>query len=336
MEACRILLMLIPGLLIMSFIGTFLIRRIALKYNVMDIPNKRSSHNIPTPRGGGIAIVSSFYFGITILYLIGAMELTLFLALLAGIFLSIIGLFDDLLTIKPSIRLAFQMISAFLALLILSWEDPTLFSGMGSVMRVILYSIAFFGILWFINLYNFLDGIDAYASLETIYIAAGMYLLYPDPLFLCLIAIVCGFLYWNWPKARIFMGDTGSTQLGYVLIVVGLYHHNSGHFNILHWIMLSSVFWFDASLTLFRRLWNGERITQPHKKHAYQRVVQAGFSHLQTDVYALLLNIFILAIVILSNHYQILVFPGLGIIVLVLYLVTRVVDGRIPFTNNPI
>lgn len=326
--------MLIPlliSLAVISFTGTVLLRKIAIKQKVLDIPTERSSHDIPTPRIGGFAILISWYLGITILFLIGQLERTLFLSLVTGIFLAVISLLDDLFSLKPIIRLIAQLITASSALFFIGGVGSISFLGTEIDNSFILNPVVLIGIIWFINLFNFLDGIDAYASLETIFIAAGIYFFVRDPILLILIFSVLGFLYWNWPKARIFMGDIGSTQLGFVVIILGIYYHKTTDFHIVYWLMLTSIFWFDATLTLIRRLINREKLSTAHKKHAYQRIVQAGFSHLKTDLYALIINAIILSVVLISYYWKALIIPGIALIVLLLYGTTRVIDKRYPF-----
>lgn len=322
---------LLSGLLLISFLGTGMIRNVALKYKVIDIPVKRSSHSVPTPRGGGIAIVISWYIGISALFILGRLEKHIYMALMTGVLLGIIGFLDDLYSLKPSMRLVIQLITTLVALFFLDEYHLNFNSLNAFIVNVLQLAVTIIGIIWFINLFNFLDGIDAYASLETIFIAAGIYFFVRDPILLILIFSVLGFLYWNWPKARIFMGDIGSTQLGFVVIILGIYYHKTTDFHIVYWLMLTSIFWFDATLTLIRRLINREKLSTAHKKHAYQRIVQAGFSHLKTDLYALIINAIILSVVLISYYWKALIIPGIALIVLLLYGTTRVIDKRYPF-----
>ena len=305
-----------------------------MKYKVLDIPSERSSHKIPTPRGGGIAIVVSWYIGIIILYTADLVDRKLFLALMSGVILAVIGLLDDLYRIKPALRLMFQFITAVIALVFIIGGDSSSFLELDFIHPLILYTAMIIGILWFINLYNFLDGIDAYASVETMFIAITMFLFTGDIILLVLVSVVLGFIYWNWPNAKIFMGDVGSTQLGFIIVILGIYYHNTTDFKIIHWLMLSSLFWFDATFTLFRRLINGEKLGKAHKKHAYQRIVQAGFSHLKTNILALLLNLIVLIIVIISYYVRTLRIPGFLFILLLFYGITRIIDKKVPFQKE--
>jgi len=158
-----------------------------------------------------------------------------------------------------------------------------------------------------------------------------MYIITGENSILILIASVLGFFFWNWPTAKIFMGDVGSTQLGFILVILGIYFHNISELSIIHWMMLSSLFWFDATITLVRRLKNHEKILEAHKKHAYQRIVQSGFSHQKTIIYSIIVNLPILGLTWLSIEFPS-VLPLLFVINMIyLYTVVRLVDKRLPF-----
>ncbi len=328
-------ILLLSGILLLISLGlTYLIRHFALRHKILDIPNERSSHTIPTPRGGGLAIVLTWYIGISILYYFNYLDRSLFFALISGILLAGVSIVDDLFNIPPAIRLSFQTITSIIAFAFLKGIEPVSILGFEIDSLFFLYPVVVIGIVWFINLYNFLDGIDGYASVEALFISSAMYLITGDNLFLFLITPVIGFLFWNWPKAKIFMGDIGSTQLGFILIVLGIYFHNSSDLSIIHWLMLSSLFWFDATLTLFRRWKNKERVTIAHRKHAYQRAVQSGLSHLQTIILSVLINLIIVVLVIISRSYDFLVIPFFTVNLLFLYGITKLIDRKVPFAKS--
>lgn len=320
-------------LLLFSFLTTYLIRQFALRHKILDIPNERSSHSVPTPRGGGLAIVIAWYAGISVLFFLGYIEKQLFLAFLSGILLAGISIIDDLYNIKPLIRFSVQIITAFLAFLSLGGMNQIELSGFVINSKLFIYPVTIIGIVWFINLFNFLDGIDGYASMEAIMVSLVMYLLTGNIACLILIFSVMGFLIWNWPKAKIFMGDIGSTQLGFILIVLGIYFHNQNHLSIINWLMLSSLFWFDATLTLFRRWRNKETLTKAHKKHAYQRIVQSGFSHSKTLLFLIIINLVIILLVYLTIYFDFLLIPLFVLNIMFLYGITTLIDRKIPFSK---
>ena len=308
-----------------SYILTIIIIRYALKKSILDVPNERSSHSSPTPTGGGLAIVITWYIGVFVLYLFNQIDDVLLFSLLPGLLLAIVSIIDDVVEIKPIIRLLAQAISLIIALYFMNGFSHIDIAGF--TLNSKLLSILFFiGALWFINVFNFLDGINGYASFEAIFVALAMFILVNNNIFLVLIASVLGFLFLNWPNAKVFMGDIGSTQLGYILVILGLYFHNEGAFDIFSWVILTSLFWVDATMTLYRRFRNREILSKAHKKHAYQRIVQAGFSHKKTVIISLFINIIIFGLVIIG-HYNPNIIPFiLTLDVAFLYFVIRKVD----------
>ncbi|HAM99603.1 MAG TPA: glycosyl transferase [Marinilabiliales bacterium] len=312
---------------------TYLVRQLALKKNIIDNPNERSSHTVPTPRGGGVAIVLTWFGGLTYLFLHKQIETNLFFALLSGVVLALVSLLDDVFDLKPKVRILAQAISALGALYFLggfqfspNFHSPIVFW--------LLNIGVFIGIIWFINLFNFLDGIDAYASQEAILVSLGIFFIVGQPILWVLMASVAGFLVWNWPKAKIFMGDVGSTQLGFVLVVFGIYFHNQQSFNITNWLLLTSLFWFDATLTLYRRWRNKERLSVAHRKHAYQRLAQGGFSHLKVDLLAIGTNVFLIGLVLLNHYYLKQGIVLLLIVIGVLFLINSRIDKIFQFKKD--
>lgn len=326
-----ILEFIIIGLL--SLFLTYLIKLYALKYKILDIPNNRSSHFSPTPRGGGLAIVICWYIGITFLYFTHEIESKLYFAFLSGIILAIISLVDDIISLKPAFRLLAQFISAIIALFFLKGLCSLKIGSLIIDSELILLPFIIIAIVWFINLFNFLDGIDGYASVEAISIAVVLFLFTRNLVSIILVACVAGFLYWNWPKAKIFMGDIGSTQLGFILIILGIYLNNENQFDFVFWAILASPFWFDATLTLFRRIINKEELSQAHRKHAYQRIVQSGFSHKKTDLILIIINIILALVIFVIHRYAILSIPLIIAVLGFLVLINYMVDKRMPFNN---
>ena len=315
----------------LSFALTYFIRLFALKNKIVSIPNERSLHDIPTPLGGGLAIVISWYVGISILFFCSKIDKNLYFALLSGAILTLVSLIDDLRGLKPFIRLIFHFITSIIAFVLLGGLRQLVIPGIQMNYLFLVYPLAIIGMVWFINLFNFMDGVDGFASLEAITICLVIFFLTGSTINLLLLACVSGFLSWNLPKAKIFMGDVGSTHLGFILVVLGIYFHNTYQFSILNWIMLTSPFWFDATLTLYRRWRNGEKLGEAHRKHAYQRIVQAGFSHLKVNVYLLIINLFVVAMILIYREIKFLQIPLFVLTLSFFYFLTRQVDKRIPF-----
>jgi Fuc2NAc and GlcNAc transferase len=297
----------------------------------MDIPNNRSSHTVPTPRGGGLAVVIAWFTGLSFLYFGNNLEVSLFYALLSGIPLTFVGIADDILNVKPGIRFAIQSICAGVSLLFLQGMYIPDLSGSSVFLTGLFSSLAFIGILWSINLYNFLDGIDGYIATEVIFIGLAIYIITGDNLGLLLAVSVSGFLAWNWPKARIFMGDAGSTLLGFTIAILAIFHQNQNVTSIWVWLILTSLFWFDASITLVRRIINREKISEAHRKHAYQRIVRAGVSHRKTVLFSIVLNVIGFGFAYLAHSFTQLAWIFLISDLLILALVLLYIDKRKPF-----
>ncbi|MCT7633093.1 glycosyltransferase family 4 protein [Aliarcobacter butzleri] len=243
------------------------------------------------------------------------MEENLFYALLFGAVISIVSFFDDIYELSPKLRLIIQAIVAIGGLYFLGGFE-TLTFGIFDIQNSIFTNIfAFFMIIWFINLYNFLDGINGYAGSEALFLAVAGFILFGGNHFLVLAVAVLGFLYWNWNKAKIFMGDVGSTLLGYNIAIFTIYYANQEPTNFWIWIILFSVYWFDATLTLIRRKLNKERLSLAHKKHAYQRLTQAGWSHYKVTNYSIVLNILLFAIVFFISNIIISIILSLVLII---------------------
>lgn len=327
-----ILLLIISGLA--SFSLTFFLSGLKNRAGMIAIPNKRSLHEKPVPKSGGIAIVITWYAGLTILFLNDFIEKNLYCALMTGVLISVVSLLDDIYEVKPVLRLLIHFISAVIAFSFLGGLRPLFIPEIHFNYNWIVYPIAIIGIVWFINLFNFMDGVDGYASVEAIFISSVFFIMSWNPASVLLIVCVSGFLIWNWPKARIFMGDTGSTQLGFVLVISGIYFHNTLEFSILNWIMLTSPFWFDATITLARRWKNNENLSKGHRKHVYQRFVRMGYPHQVVNYILIGLNMLIIALIILYRSHKYLQIPIFIITLVIYYILTRYVDKRVPFSRD--
>lgn len=317
-------------LFLMSLSLTYFIRIVALKKSLLAIPNERSSHVVPTPHGGGIAIAICWFLGLIYLFKCHAINASLFYALMVGCVLAVTSFLDDLYDISPKTRLFIQALISSLGLYLLGGLLKIDFGFFVIENQWITNVLAFLGLIWFINLYNFLDGIDGYAGSEAIFLAVAGGLLFGGDYFLVLISSVLGFLVWNWHKAKIFMGDVGSTLLGYSIGIFAIYHQNNG-VSIFVWLILFGIFWFDATLTLYRRYQNKEKLSHAHRKHAYQRLVQSGWSHSKVVIYALGVNL-VLAILGYSSLLNNASLVGSFIVMLgILYGVTKMIDRRKKF-----
>jgi len=299
----------------------------AIKKSLVAKVTDRSSHTTPIPHGGGIAIAITWFIGITYLYFTDDINISLYYALLVGIAISLVSYVDDLYDLTPKIRLLTQALVAIAGLYFLGGLEKIELFFIVIENPFITNIFAFLTIVWFINLYNFLDGIDGYAGSEAVFLGVAGFLLFGGSHFLVLIAAVLGFLVWNWHKAKIFMGDVGSTLLGYNVAIFTIYYANGEPSGMWIWIILFGLFWFDATLTLFRRKLKREKLSQAHRKHAYQRLTQAGWSHSKVTLYALAVNSVLFAFVYFISNVAISFILSL----VLLYGVMKFVDSKNKF-----
>ena len=277
-------------LFIFSYILTFFLIKYAHKNLLLAEVNERSSHSVPTPHGGGIAIAITWFLGLTYLFFLDEIDNKLYYALMVGIIIALVSYMDDLYELSPKIRLMIQSLVAFVGLYILGGFNELNLFFITLDNQYITNIIAFFMIIWFINLYNFLDGIDGYAGSEAIFLGIAGFFFFGGNHFLIFIVSILGFLIWNWHKAKIFMGDVGSTLLGYTVAMFTIYYANIESTNLWIWLILFSLFWFDATLTLFRRYINKEQLSKAHRKHGYQRLVQYGLRHNEVVLFSIIIN----------------------------------------------
>jgi len=289
-------------LLLFSFALTYLVKVYATKKALVDIPNERSSHSVAVPHGGGIAIAVTWFIGISYLCYFQKIDSSLYMALMMGTILSVVSYLDDLYHLSVKLRLLVQICVAGFGLYLLGGLDEINLFFLSIDNSIVTNTFAFLTIVWFINLYNFLDGIDGYAGSEAVFLGVAGFVLFGDVHFIVFVVSVLGFLVWNWHKAKIFMGDVGSTLLGYNVAIFTIYYTNQDAVNLWIWITLFGLFWFDATLTLYKRYKNGERLSQAHNKHAYQRLVQSGWSHSKVVLSAMFVNVALFGLVYFMSN----------------------------------
>lgn len=289
--------LLVLGVWVLSIVLTGWLRGYALRTRLLDMPNARSSHSRPTPRGGGMAIVAGFVLGLLACRWLGAVSDDLLAALLGGgLAIAAVGYIDDRRGVPVRWRLAVHVAAAAWALWWLGPPPALPLPGGEWRLELLGYPLALLLIVWLLNLYNFMDGIDGIAGVETVTVAGGaavLAMLAGDgaaalPLLL-LAAAAAGFLLWNWPPAKIFMGDVGSAFIGFVLAAFAL--GGEGPLNPWVWPILLGVFLVDASYTLLRRLLRGEAIHQVHRSHAYQRASRRLGAHRPVTVAVAAINL---------------------------------------------
>lgn len=272
------------GTLAASFLLTLAIKRTAGRLGLIDVPNERSSHAIPMPRGAGAAIAIASLAAMGVLSILGIMPAHLFLAVApGGAAVAAVGLIDDIRPLTARVRLFVHFMAAAWAVV---WIGPVgffdHFAANAPELRWLGYAISTVAIVWFLNMYNFMDGIDGIAASQAVFMCAGMALLgvfsagiaYIAAAAIILGAASCGFLLWNWPPAKIFMGDVGSGYLGFMFAVLGLATGAHSVFGPWSCIILAGVFAVDATFTVVRRFARGEQITEAHRTHAFQLLAQ--------------------------------------------------------------
>lgn len=289
-----VVVFLITGAL--SWAGTGLMRRWLLARQILDQPNARSSHHIPVPRGGGMAVI----FAITVmLLLLGPHDIIAGeFGLILGVSLVLAGIsfWDDLRGLPVWVRLLSHAAAVVAGVLVL--PQSGVFQGWLplSLDRIVV------GLLWvwFINLYNFMDGIDGLAALETLAISFGLVIVSVlasksvDLRSVIIAGAAVGFLIWNFPPAKIFLGDVGSVALGYLLGYLLLMLASQGAWAAA--VILPMYYVVDATITLLQRGLRGEKIWQAHREHAYQKAVIQGSSHGAVIGQITLCNIFLVVL----------------------------------------
>jgi Fuc2NAc and GlcNAc transferase len=252
--------------------------RVYAEHHLIDVPNARSSHRMATPRGGGLAIVLVVLAGIAALFLRGSISRELAWAVLGGgAGVALIGFVDDHRHVAAGWRLLGHFAAAIWVVGWLGGLPSVELFGLSLELGPIGFAVAAVGLVWGLNLFNFMDGIDGVAGIEALTLSllaslcatvagtsAGVSVAW------LLAAATMGFLFWNFPRARIFMGDVGSGFLGLLLGTLALHAAWQASVLLWCWMILAGVFVVDATYTLLRRLLRGEAIHQAHRSHAYQ------------------------------------------------------------------
>jgi UDP-N-acetylmuramyl pentapeptide phosphotransferase/UDP-N-acetylglucosamine-1-phosphate transferase len=268
---------------LLSTLGTGALIPLLRRRNVLDRPNERSSHAAPTPRGGGIALIGAVLLAWLALGEADRVSSTVFGVSLGAGLLAVVCWIDDLRDLAPAMRLAAQGAAVGMGLYALPASHNALQLWLGPVAYFSAVGLLW---VWWVNLFNFMDGIDGLAGSEAAAIGAGLLLFFAvgrgvDPASAVLAAAVLGaalgFLVWNWSPARIFLGDVGSTPLGYLTGFLLIDLAARGYWEIA--LILPLYFLADATITLARRLLRGERVWQAHREHFYQWAVRRGLGH---------------------------------------------------------
>jgi UDP-N-acetylmuramyl pentapeptide phosphotransferase/UDP-N-acetylglucosamine-1-phosphate transferase len=314
----------------LSLAGVEGMRRWALRRRIVDVPNERSSHVVPTPRGGGLAVDAAVLLFLALLEVLDRpLPTPAFYAFVAGALVIVaVSWIDDLGHLAARVRFLFQFAAAAIAILACG---PFTTVGPLTLPLAIGWAVTLFWIAGVTNAYNFMDGIDGIAATQAIVAGVGWTVvgwLRDDAAALTLAPLLAaasaGFLLHNWPPARIFMGDVCSAFLGYSFAVLPLLiRHERGRFDLTAVLVLWP-FLFDTSITLLRRLRKRENVFQAHRSHLYQRLVIAGRSH--RDVTALYFAMAMLGVLLAVVHTRV---PASAPIVLGIVICAAVILWRL-------
>jgi len=279
------------------------LRHYALKQGVIDTPNNRSSHTTPTPRGGGLSFVIIFLAAFSFAYFFNISDFTpqpgpFWAIFCCGLLVAGIGFWDDHTHIRVRWRLLAHSIAALTGLFLLGLPEIPL-PGLTTDLGLLGYPLGIIALAWLLNLFNFMDGIDGIAGTEALSVGIGAILIMQfasagdnaAPIFWLsiLMAGVAGFLTWNWPPAKIFMGDAGSGFLGLMLGLFAIWSSNLGT-SIWSWIILLALFITDTTITLLHRMLSGERWFEAHCSHLYQQLSRKWGNHHSVTIALLSIN----------------------------------------------
>jgi Fuc2NAc and GlcNAc transferase len=269
-----------------ALFGTGLVRRIAVATQLLDVPNARSSHATPTPRGGGLAVVIGTVTGWAVASHAGLPMLGFATLVAGGAVVATVGFLDDKHGLSSRLRLIAHSTAA--AGLVAGVTVPIVPMLGGAVdLGAVGYVLAWFAVVWSINSFNFMDGTDGIATAQAVFVfgaatVIGMSLNEPPGRWA--IPAVCaaasmGFLVWNFPPARIFMGDVGSGFLGFVIAAAALACSAAQGVTLWTWFVLHAAFVVDSTVTLLRRAVQRRRLDEAHRSHTYQILARRWASH---------------------------------------------------------
>jgi len=282
-----------------SLVGNFYYPRLALRLHIHAVPNYRSLHPQTTPRGAGIVVAAANLIAVAVGYRLGMIDHAYFMIFfVGGAVVALVGIADDRFELPALLRLGVQIAAA---IWILYWFGGMPALGMGAVtvdLAGIGTIVAGLAMIWFFNLFNFMDGIDGMATSGTIYVTASaalILLLNNDHSLALLAALLCaaaaGFAYFNWPPARVFLGDAGSSFFSYTIAALILGSLWSDGMSLWTWLILLGYFVVDTTVTLFIRVATVKKWYRAHRSHAYQNLARLWENHLKVVRLVLLIEL---------------------------------------------
>lgn len=303
-------ILMLGAVLLTAVLLTALLRQYATRLSLIDLPKDRGAHVHPTARGGGVAIViSSLLFFLWILG-IGLIDARTFAVLLAAGPVAVAGLVDDIRSLHPRWRLLLQFTMSLWVVYLLGPLPEIQMGSLAFDAGWAVWLLVPLALIWLCNLYNFMDGIDAIAATQCMFVTVAVAVLLASgspglaTVALGLTAAAAGFLLLNLPPARIFLGDSGSTYIGMMLGLLALLTLYQGLMTLWGWVLLMGVFIADTGWTLFMRLLRGENCFHAHSTHAYQHAARRYNSHGKVVSYVMLINLlWLLPLTILAESY---------------------------------
>jgi len=282
------------------------------------------------PVGGGVSIVVLMLLVIVYYYSTGSIPSNEFAALMAAFVIAGIGLIDDVRPLDVRWRIPAQFLASIYVVYCLGAVPAIDFGYFSFPESILLNILAIFAMVWLLNLFNFMDGIDGIAATELVVVTimSSLFVSNNDSV-LSLLSVSCaaaagGFLLWNWAPAKIFMGDVGSSFIGFMLGVMALLSLVHGSMTVWAWVLLLGVFIVDATLTLSVRFRNGQRWYEGHSSHAYQHAARIYKSHAKVTITVVSINVFWLGpLAWLSLQY-----PRMGLVIAVIGLLPLLILAR--------
>ncbi len=313
--------------LITSLVITKLLINVMPKFGIVDIPSKRRAHNKITPRGGGFAFVLIYSILLPAFeyFVVGSIEDSI-IVLQIFIPISVVSFWDDVSHVMIPLRLIIHILCSCLAIMWLVHPSPILHYEIPVYLDL---AIGTFALLTFLNIYNFMDGIDGITVSQSLHYSATILLLcfvrydlIPNVDMVVVTAVIIGgwslgFIYFNWQPAKIFLGDVGSISLGF-LIGICLLTIASASAKLFAACVIASLYYIaDGGMTILIRIVKGEKIWEPHLQHFFQKSIKNGKSHKRTVKRIMKCNILLMLLAVQSLYYPVISIIGATLVVMV-------------------
>jgi len=313
-------------------VGMF--RAYAIDKGMLDEPGPRSSHIAPTPRGAGVIFFVGWVILLGVLHYYNMLHQHWLWLFSPALFVGLAGFWEDHKGLPASARFFIQCLCSAGSLFLLNEGGYLIQETLPFFVPLpVAFGLLVFVMVWMVNLYNFMDGSDGMAAMQgmVIFAMGGLFLFQaqaPELAMIAwgLVALLAGFLVWNWPVAQVFMGDCGSYFLGFLVTLFALISYKYFQIPLVAWIILTSLFWFDATITLIRRMLAGQKWYEAHRTHAYQRMLQHGWSHRKVLLSATLVNVVLSSLAWISVNeprLQVFALAGAVIFLICLYLMVE-------------